>query len=125
MLRTRCALLAPITLGPALGELERDPGEGLGLVIVVTSTPAADAWRRTERIGDPTLTRVGVFTGPAADHRGRLTVDASTLGEFRADWLRLAGDRSLEGTRAPRHAILGTIPASSVPPTSADPEVTA
>jgi uncharacterized protein (DUF58 family) len=31
---------------PPLGELERDPGEGLGLVIVVTSSPAADAWRR-------------------------------------------------------------------------------
>ena len=52
-------VLSPIQLGPSLGELERDPGEGLGLVIVVTSSPAADAWRRTERISDPTLTRVG------------------------------------------------------------------
>ncbi len=50
-------VLSPIQLGPSLGELERDPGEGLGLVIVVTSSPAADAWRRTERIADPTLTR--------------------------------------------------------------------
>ena len=71
-------VLSPIQLGPSLGELERDPGEGLGLVVVVTSSPAADAWRRTERISDPTLTRVGVFTAPGAA-RGRMAVDASSL----------------------------------------------
>lgn len=90
-------LLAPIQLGPALGELERDPGEGLGLVVVVTSSPAADAWRRTERLVDPTLTRIGVFTdGPLASVRaGRLTVDASSLGRFREEWGRLAGASTL------------------------------
>ena len=86
-------LLAPIEVGPALTELERDPGEGLGLVIVVTSSPATDAWRRTERLVDPTLTRIGVFT---SDHRAgelgsRLTVDASSLSRFRDEWSRLAG----------------------------------
>lgn len=86
-------VLAPITIGPALGELERDPGEGLGLVVVVTSSPATDAWRRTERIVDPTLTRIGVFT--AGSHPGRLTVDASSLESFRHAWSRLAGGRSL------------------------------
>jgi uncharacterized protein (DUF58 family) len=86
-------VLSPIQLGPSLGELERDPGEGLGLVIVVTSSPAADAWRRTERISDPTLTRVGVFTAPGAS-RGRLSVDASTLANFRAGWHELAVGRS-------------------------------
>ncbi len=90
----RCSVLSPIQLGPSLGELERDPGEGLGLVIVVTSSPAADAWRRTERISDPTLTRVGVFTAPGAA-RGRLAVDASTLHEFRVGWNRIAGGRGL------------------------------
>lgn len=90
-------LLAPIEIGPTLGELERDPGEGLGLVIVVTSSPTTDAWRSTERLVDPTLTRIGVFTGDAiATHRaGRLTVDASTLGRFRDDWSRLAGTSTL------------------------------
>jgi uncharacterized protein (DUF58 family) len=92
-------VLSPIQLGPSLGELERDPGEGLGLVIVVTSSPAADAWRRTERISDPTLTRVGVFTAPGAA-RGRLAVDASTLQDFRAGWNRIAG----VGGRALTHA---------------------
>jgi uncharacterized protein (DUF58 family) len=86
-------LLAPITIGPALGELERDPGEGLGLVVVVTSSPATDAWRRTERLIDPTLTRVGVFT--AGSPAGRLTVDATSLHGFREHWGRLAGTSSL------------------------------
>jgi uncharacterized protein (DUF58 family) len=87
-------LLAPLELGPPLGELERDPGEGLGLVIVVTSSPATDAWRRTDRITDPTLTRVGVFTAGRTEQR--LSVDASTLAAFRSNWQRLAGVRGLE-----------------------------
>lgn len=86
-------VLAPIELGPSLGELERDPGEGLGLVIVVTSSPATDAWRQTERITDPTLTRVGVFTAGAAP--GKLTVDASSMPVFREQWHRLAGVHGL------------------------------
>ncbi len=86
-------LLAPIQVGPPLGELERDPGEGLGLVVVVTSSPATDAWRRTERLTDPTLTRVGVFTTGAPT--GRLAVDASSVASFREHWHRLAGSRGL------------------------------
>jgi uncharacterized protein (DUF58 family) len=86
-------VLAPIDLGPPLGELERDPGEGLGLVVVVTSSPAADAWRQTDRIADPTLTRVGVFTARCAP--GKLTVDATTLPTFREQWHRLAGVHGL------------------------------
>jgi uncharacterized protein (DUF58 family) len=89
-------VLAPLELGPPLGELERDPGEGLGLVVVVTSSPSADAWRRTARVADPTLTRVGVFTAPTStDQRGRLAIDASTLNDFRSGWHRLAGARGL------------------------------
>ena len=97
-------LLAPVTIGPALGELERDPGEGLGLVVVVTSSPATDAWRRTERIVDPTLTRIGVFT--AGSHPGRLNVDASSIPAFREHWGRLAGVSSL-------HRITREVDASS------------
>lgn len=87
-------VLAPIDIGPSLGEIERDPGEGLGLVIVVTSSPDSDAWRRADRISDPTLTRVGVFTmGGAA---ARLSVDARSIASFRHGWHRLAGIRGLE-----------------------------
>ncbi len=93
-------LLAPIDVGPPLAELERDPGEGLGLVIVVTSSPATDAWRRTERLTDPTLTRVGVFT--TGTPAGRLAVDASTVASFREQWQRLAGTRGLTRELHPR-----------------------
>ena len=86
-------VLAPIDLGPPLGELERDPGEGLGLIIVVTSSPATDAWRQTDRIADPTLTRVGVFTAGGAP--GKLTIDASSIRTFRENWHRLAGVHGL------------------------------
>lgn len=86
-------LLAPIELGPPLGDIERDPGEGLGLVIVVTSSPATDAWRQTDRIADPTLTRVGVFTAGSAP--GKLTIDASSLPTFREQWHRLSGVHGL------------------------------
>ncbi|MDJ0770226.1 MAG: DUF58 domain-containing protein [Ilumatobacter sp.] len=86
-------VLAPIDLGPPLGDLERDAGEGLGLVIVVSSSPDTDAWRRTGRLTDPTLTRVGVFTAGAAP--GPLTVDASSIDSFREGWQRLAGVRGL------------------------------
>ena len=85
--------LAPITIGPALSEIDRDPGEGLGLVIVVTSSPATDAWRRTERITDPTLTRIGVFTHTTRP--GALNVDASSIEAFRRNWGRLAGHTSI------------------------------
>lgn len=93
-------VLAPIQLGPPLGEVDRDPGEGLGLMIVVTSSPASDAWRRTARISDPTLTRIGIFTATtSAAQRGRLGVDASDLQLFRTNWNRLAGARGLERSR--------------------------
>ncbi len=86
-------VLAPIDIGPSLGEIDRDPSEGLGLVIVVTSSPASDAWRRTDRITDPTLTRVGVFTMGASDTR--LSIDASSIASFRQGWHRLAGTKGL------------------------------
>jgi uncharacterized protein (DUF58 family) len=99
-------VLAPLALGPPLGDLERDPGEGLGLIIVVTSSPVADAWRRTTRIADPTLTRIGVFTAPISSERhGRLAVDASTLHDFRAGWSRLAGAGGLTRSRLDEGAI--------------------
>ena len=86
--------LARIEPGPALDEIERDPGEGLGLVVIVTSSPDRPAWRQTDRNTDPTLTRIGIFTG-ASGGAGRLTVDASTLDSFRRQWHRLTGTRGL------------------------------
>lgn len=85
-------VLARLEARHPLGEFERDPGEGLGLAIVVTSTTAGPAWRLTERLGDPTLTRLGVFTAGVGDgRRPRLAVEARSLAEFRAAWARMAG----------------------------------
>ena len=87
--------LARLELGPAVGDLERDPGEGLGLVVVITSSPTSTLWRRPDRNVDPALTRIGIFTQPDAAVRGRLDVDASTLASFRERWQILAGQRGL------------------------------
>jgi uncharacterized protein (DUF58 family) len=87
--------LAEIELGPAIGDLERDPGEGLGLVVVITASPAAAAWRRPDRNVDPSLTRIGIFTAEDHGARGPLSVDGSSLTAFRDGWQRLAGQRGL------------------------------
>jgi uncharacterized protein (DUF58 family) len=86
-------VLAPLQLGEPIRDLERDPGEGLGLVIVVTASRSAAAWRRAEQLIDPTLTRVGVFT--AEVDAGRLSVDATSIESFQHGWERLAGATSL------------------------------
>jgi uncharacterized protein (DUF58 family) len=90
--------LAPLEPGPALGEIERDPGEGLGLVVVVTRSPASPIWRQTDQVLDPTLSRVGVFTSsePTAGAAGRLSVDASSDDRFRAGWDALTGHGGLD-----------------------------
>ena len=88
--------LAPLSIGHPLGELERDPGEGLGLAIVVTSTTSGPAWRLTERLGDPTLTRLGLFTHAiGTGRRPRLAIEAPTLADFRVSWARMAGSPGL------------------------------
>ncbi len=90
-------VLAPIDRGAEVHDIERDPGEGLGLVVVVTTHPDSTLWRRTDQFTDPTLTRVGVFTmEPAA---GRLSVDASSVERFTDSWAALAGSTRLLESR--------------------------
>jgi uncharacterized protein (DUF58 family) len=106
--------LAPLAIGHPLGEFERDPGEGLGLAIVVTSTTSGPAWRLTERLGDPTLTRLGVFTHAlGAGRRPRLSIEARSVPEFRAAWARLAGAPGLT-TELTTDVIPGLTPAGAV-----------
>lgn len=89
-------VLARIRPGGALDDVERDPGDGLGLVVVVTPRPGTSAWRRTEVILDPTLTRVGVFTAGDTAGGGRLRVDASSTERFLAGWEALTGRGGLD-----------------------------
>ncbi len=89
-------VLARVLPGGDLGEIERDPGEGLGLVLVVTPSPMTATWRRTEAVLDPTLTRVGIFTAGRGEATGRLSVDASSTDRFLTGWEALAGRGGLD-----------------------------
>lgn len=82
--------LAPLGPGPPCDDPGRDPGEGLGLVVVVTTAPGTGAWERAQRSADPTSTCVAVFTG--RDHPSDLlSVAAPSLATFRQHWQRLVG----------------------------------
>ena len=83
--------------------VERDPGEGLGLVVVVTPAPASAPWQALERVHDPTLTPIGVFTEQMPAVRAPLVVDARRIDWFLDGWDRLAG------TRRRRDAVASTI----------------
>jgi uncharacterized protein (DUF58 family) len=83
-------VLARVQPGEALGELARDPGDGLGLVVVVTASPATATWRAAEALLDPATVRVGVFTSRVTTS-DRLTVVAPSVEAFRRGWDHLAG----------------------------------
>ncbi|MDQ3468796.1 MAG: DUF58 domain-containing protein [Actinomycetota bacterium] len=78
--------------------VERDPGEGLGLVVVVTADVASAPWRSLERIHDPALTSVGVFSSALPARPPLLAVDARSEQSFLDGWADLAG----AGRRSPR-----------------------
>ena len=85
------ARIQPSDVAPV--DVERDPGEGLGLVVVVTASPDSAPWRTLGRVHDPALTPLGVFTELLPSRPGPLVVDARSIGRFLADWGRLAGTR--------------------------------
>ncbi len=83
-------LLAEIQLDDQpMGTLERDPGEGLGLVIVVTGASGGAGIRAAQAMIDPTLTAVTVTTDEPA--RGAVDVSARSENEFLASWRTLVG----------------------------------
>jgi uncharacterized protein (DUF58 family) len=71
--------------------VERDPGEGLGLVVAIGASPSSAPLAVLERVGDPTLTAIGVFTLELPARPGPLGVDARTEESFLRNWTRLAG----------------------------------
>jgi hypothetical protein len=74
--------------------VDRESGEGLGLVVVITGSSNGPAWRSARSIVDPTLTPLLVATGIDAARRGpggSLSVAASTEAMFVASWQALAG----------------------------------
>ncbi|HET9546840.1 MAG TPA: DUF58 domain-containing protein [Desertimonas sp.] len=71
--------------------IERDPGEGLGLVFVITPSPQSAAWRTMQEMRDPSLTLLGVFTETPGSARGKLWVDARSETELLDSWSALVG----------------------------------
>jgi uncharacterized protein (DUF58 family) len=74
--------------------IERDPGEGLGLVFIITPSPASEAFATISALRDPSLTLLGVFTeapAPAANLPHRLFVDATSEPALLGTWSTLVG----------------------------------
>ncbi len=74
--------------------IERDPGEGLGLVFVITTSPSSDAFLTLGAMRDPSLTLLGVFTeqpGVAAGSHHKLFVDATSESALLDSWSGLVG----------------------------------
>jgi len=84
------AIVEPVRRTEARPRMERDPGDGLGLVIVVCTDRTAPAWAATRSLLDPTLTVVGAFTDPAAVH-GPYDVAIPTEQHFLNGWRSLVG----------------------------------
>jgi uncharacterized protein (DUF58 family) len=83
-------VLARIEPDPSpLGQLDRDPGEGLGLLMLVTGSHRSAGWRAVQAIVDPTLTTIGVTTDERA--RGPIGVSARTETEFLDSWGAING----------------------------------
>lgn len=69
--------------------LERDVGDGLGLVVVVTGSRSTRAWRAAQAAADPTSAVLAVTTDERTS--GGLAVAARSEEEFRASWQHLVG----------------------------------
>jgi uncharacterized protein (DUF58 family) len=71
--------------------IERDPGEGLGLVFLITPDPGSDAWHTLQDMRDPSLTLLGVFTESPGTSRTKLFVDARSEKQLLESWAALVG----------------------------------
>jgi uncharacterized protein (DUF58 family) len=96
-------LLARITPStqPAV-PVERDPSEGLGLVIAIASGPHAAAWGALERVGEPALTTLGIFTMEYPRRSPVLAVDARSDAAFLDGWALMAGVARIDAERRMR-----------------------
>ena len=77
-----------------LGSIDHDPGEGLGLLIVVSARSSSRGVRVAHSILDPTQTAVSVVTDDVA--RSPLDVSARTEREFVTAWQALTGRGRLD-----------------------------
>jgi uncharacterized protein (DUF58 family) len=75
-----------------LGAFDTDIVDGLVLLVVVTGSHLAAAWRVSQAMSDPTITRVLVATNEMPS-RHRLGVPARSEDEFVVSWQSLVGRR--------------------------------
>ncbi|BAN02246.1 DUF58 domain-containing protein [Ilumatobacter coccineus] len=103
------ALLAEIqpTSAP-FGQLDRDPGEGVGLLVVVTGTTRSAGWRAASSVVDPTLTVVPITTDEAP--RGPVGAAARTEAELVSSWRAITGRGSGVAAHRKRHETTGAVP---------------
>ena len=87
--------------GP-LPTLDRDPGEGIGLAILITGAPGSTGSAAVGAIVDPTITVVPVTTDVAP--RSKLGAAARTDEEFVRSWRALAGTHRSRAHQAARPA---------------------
>jgi hypothetical protein len=74
--------------------IERDFGDGLGLLVVVTGSGDGEGWRVAHTLTDPTVTLLPVTTDQPM--RWGLSVSARTDDEFLAAWRSLTGRGRLD-----------------------------
>ena len=74
--------------------LDRDPGEGIGLLMVVSGSRSSSGWRIAQGLVDPTLTVVSISTDVPA--QTVLDAAARTEDEFLTAWSRLVGRGRLD-----------------------------
>lgn len=91
----------------SLGVLDRDPGEGLGLLIVVSGSRGGAGWQAAQGVIDPTLTAIAVTTDEPA--RSSMSVSARTEEEFAENW------RTMNGTNRRRPSVPNSRLESRVP----------
>lgn len=98
---TTLHLLARIAVSdaPAIA-VDRDPSEGLGLVVSIGTDPWTTSWTMLDR--DPALTPIGVYTMDLRHRTPLLAVDARSESSLLRTWNTLAGSTRTGGRRDPR-----------------------
>lgn len=76
--------------------IDRETGDGLGLVVVVTGSPSSPAWAMANSIIDPTLTAVLVATDRTSPSAGALSIVTAGDDDFVPAWQSLAGHHRLD-----------------------------
>jgi len=82
------ARVEPVERGRA-PQIDRDPGDGLGLVVVVAPDRESPVWRSLGPLLEPGITVIGVLTGSTT--RYRWDVAASDPTTFQEAWGRMVG----------------------------------